>query len=74
VFARRFFATSQFKRSASPNGPKITSGGALSPRGDWRVPSDAGAAPWLRDVARLRAQLADEGGRRSPASPPRGRR
>ena len=57
VFARRFFAQSQFKRSAMPNGPKISSGGSLSPRGDWRAPSDASAAPWLRDIARLRRDL-----------------
>ena len=57
VFTRRFFETSQFKRSAVPNGPKVTSGGALSPRGDWRMPSDSSAAPWLEDIARLKAQL-----------------
>jgi NAD+ synthase (glutamine-hydrolysing) len=57
VFAKRFFQTSQFKRSAVPNGPKVTSGGALSPRGDWRMPSDSSAAPWLEDIARLKAQL-----------------
>ncbi|BBU63008.1 NAD(+) synthase [Methylosinus sp. C49] len=50
VFARRFFATSQFKRSALPNGPKVSSGGSLSPRGDWRAPSDSSAAAWLADV------------------------
>ncbi len=50
VFLRRFFATSQFKRSASPNGPKVSSGGSLSPRGDWRAPSDAEADAWLRDL------------------------
>ncbi|WP_299134907.1 NAD(+) synthase [uncultured Amaricoccus sp.] len=49
-FLRRFFATSQFKRSAIPNGPKVSSGGALSPRGDWRAPSDATAAPWLEEL------------------------
>ncbi|MGA0716032.1 MAG: NAD(+) synthase, partial [Gemmobacter sp.] len=43
VFIRRFFEQSQFKRSAVPNGPKISSGGSLSPRGDWRMPSDASA-------------------------------
>jgi NAD+ synthase (glutamine-hydrolysing) len=57
VFTKRFFLTSQFKRSAVPNGPKVTSGGALSPRGDWRMPSDSSAAPWLDDIARLKAQL-----------------
>ena len=47
VFLKRFFEQSQFKRSALPNGPKISSGGSLSPRGDWRAPSDAPAAVWL---------------------------
>ncbi|MXP23221.1 NAD(+) synthase [Gordonia sp. HNM0687] len=46
VFLTRFM-TSQFKRSAMPNGPKVGSGGSLSPRGDWRAPSDAGARTWL---------------------------
>ena len=50
VFLRRFFATSQFKRTAIPNGPKISSGGSLSPRGDWRAPSDASAAVWLAEL------------------------
>jgi NAD+ synthase (glutamine-hydrolysing) len=50
-FLWRFFAFSQFKRSAIPNGPKVSSGGALSPRGDWRAPSDASAAPWLEELA-----------------------
>ncbi|MGQ3674334.1 NAD(+) synthase [Xanthobacter sp. TB0139] len=49
VFLKRFF-TSQFKRSTLPNGPKISSGGSLSPRGDWRAPSDAGPGPWLREL------------------------
>ncbi len=49
VFVERFFAN-QFKRSALPNGPKVLPGGTLSPRGDWRMPSDAGAARWLADV------------------------
>jgi NAD+ synthase (glutamine-hydrolysing) len=47
VFLERFFLTSQFKRSAVPNGPKVGSGGSLSPRGDWRAPSDNRAEPWL---------------------------
>jgi NAD+ synthase (glutamine-hydrolysing) len=47
VFLRRFFATSQFKRSALPNGPKVSSGGSLSPRGDWRAPSDSSAEAWV---------------------------
>jgi NAD+ synthase (glutamine-hydrolysing) len=49
VFLTRFFAN-QYKRSAMPNGPKIVSGGALSPRGDWRAPSDASAAAWLAEL------------------------
>lgn len=53
VFVRRFFETSQFKRSALPNGPKVSSGGSLSPRGDWRAPSDASAAAWLVDLDRI---------------------
>jgi NAD+ synthase (glutamine-hydrolysing) len=50
VFVLRFFQLSQFKRSALPNGPKISSGGSLSPRGDWRAPSDASAAVWLYEL------------------------
>jgi NAD+ synthase (glutamine-hydrolysing) len=50
VFLRRFFEQSQFKRSALPNGPKISSGGSLSPRGDWRAPSDSHAAVWLAEL------------------------
>lgn len=49
-FLARFFGFSQFKRSALPNGPKVSSGGALSPRGDWRAPSDAVAALWLAEL------------------------
>jgi NAD+ synthase (glutamine-hydrolysing) len=49
VFVKRFFA-SQFKRSALPNGPKVSAGGTMSPRGDWRMPSDASAAAWLADL------------------------
>jgi NAD+ synthase (glutamine-hydrolysing) len=52
VFLRRFFETSQFKRSALPNGPKVGSGGSLSPRGDWRAPSDASARVWLEELRR----------------------
>jgi NAD+ synthase (glutamine-hydrolysing) len=50
VFLQRFFAFSQFKRSAVPNGPKISSGGSLSPRGDWRAPSDGNANAWLNEL------------------------
>ena len=51
-FLWRFFQFSQFKRSALPNGPKVSSGGALSPRGDWRAPSDAVADVWLEEMRR----------------------
>jgi NAD+ synthase (glutamine-hydrolysing) len=56
VFLRRFFETSQFKRSALPNAPKVGSGGSLSPRGDWRAPADGNAAAWLADLARVPAR------------------
>ena len=52
VFLQRFFAFSQFKRSAMPNGPKVSAGGSLSPRGDWRAPSDGNAAVWLAELER----------------------
>jgi NAD+ synthase (glutamine-hydrolysing) len=52
VFLKRFFQTSQFKRSALPNGPKVGSGGSLSPRSDWRAPSDSDPTPWLDDLDR----------------------
>jgi NAD+ synthase (glutamine-hydrolysing) len=52
VFLYRFFKTSQFKRSALPNGPKVGSGGSLSPRGDWRAPSDSEAVVWLEELRR----------------------
>jgi NAD+ synthase (glutamine-hydrolysing) len=51
-FVRRFFAN-QFKRSALPNGPKVSNGGTMSPRGDWRMPSDASVQAWLRDLERI---------------------
>lgn len=50
-FLFRFFTISQFKRSAIPNGPKVSGGGALSPRGDWRAPSDGNAKVWLDELA-----------------------
>ena len=50
LFLWRFFQISQFNRAAVPNGPKISSGGSLSPRGDWRAPSDGVAAPWQREL------------------------
>ncbi len=50
VFVKRFFAFAQFKRSALPNGPKVSAGGALSPRGEWRAPSDGNAEAWLAEL------------------------
>lgn len=58
VFLFRFFKISQFKRSAVPNGPKVGSGGSLSPRGDWRAPSDSEAVVWLQE---LQANVPAEG-------------
>jgi NAD synthase len=57
VFVYRFFQISQFKRSAMPNGPKVGSGGSLSPRGDWRAPSDSSAATWLAEIERLEGEV-----------------
>ncbi|RYC03846.1 NAD(+) synthase [Nocardioides zhouii] len=51
VFVKRFFAN-QFKRSALPNGPKVSSSGTMSPRGDWRMPSDAKGTTWLAEIER----------------------
>src|SRR3954467_6176718 len=56
VFLKRFFETSQYKRSAVPNAPKVGSGGSLSPRGDWRAPSDGNADAWLRNLADVPAR------------------
>jgi NAD+ synthase (glutamine-hydrolysing) len=53
VFAHRYFQFSQFKRSAMPNGPKVSAGGSLSPRGDWRAPSDLSARIWLDEIATI---------------------
>ncbi|HEX7438787.1 MAG TPA: NAD(+) synthase, partial [Caldimonas sp.] len=53
TFVYRFFKTSQFKRSCVPNAPKVGSGGSLSPRGDWRAPSDSEATVWLADLERV---------------------
>ena len=52
VFLQRFFGFSQFKRSATPNGPKVAAGGSLSPRGDWRAPSDGNARIWIEELER----------------------
>jgi NAD+ synthase (glutamine-hydrolysing) len=58
IFLHRFFQTSQFKRSALPNGPKVGSGGSLSPRSDWRAPSDSQDVAW---VTELRARVSAAG-------------
>jgi NAD+ synthase (glutamine-hydrolysing) len=52
IFVERFYSFSQFKRSALPNGPKVSLGGSLSPRGDWRAPSDMSARTWLDEIER----------------------
>ena len=52
TFCFRFFQISQFKRSTIPNGPKVGSGGSLSPRGDWRAPSDGESVVWLDELKR----------------------
>jgi NAD+ synthase (glutamine-hydrolysing) len=53
IFIQRFFKTSQFKRSCVPNSPKVGSGGSLSPRGDWRAPSDSEATVWLDELNKI---------------------
>ncbi|MHC6075330.1 NAD(+) synthase [Ralstonia solanacearum] len=53
VFLHRFFQDMQYKRSCIPNAPKVGSGGSLSPRGDYRAPSDASARAWLDDLAKV---------------------
>lgn len=58
VFLKRFFGFSQFKRSAIPNGPKVLAAGALSPRGDWRAPSDGNARLWLAELEAIEAAIA----------------
>ena len=58
VFLQRFFAN-QFKRSALPNGPKVTTGGSLSPRGDWRMPSDAHGQVWIDELHRNVPEVLD---------------
>jgi NAD+ synthase (glutamine-hydrolysing) len=50
IFLQRFFALSQYKRSCIPNAPKVGSGGSLSPRGDYRAPSDSEAVVWLEEL------------------------
>jgi NAD+ synthase (glutamine-hydrolysing) len=59
VFAWRFFQLSQFKRSCIPNAPKVGSGGSLSPRGDYRAPSDSEATAWLENIQTIPDQAPD---------------
>ena len=59
VFLQRYFGFAQFKRSAIPNGPKVTAAGSLSPRGEWRAPSDGNARAWLRELDAAFPQYAD---------------
>ena len=58
AFLGRFFS-SQYKRSAIPNGPKVSPGGSLSPRGDWRMPSDAVPDAWLAELREALSQSAE---------------
>ena len=60
VFLRRYFAFAQFKRSAIPNGPKVSAAGSLSPRGDWRAPSDGNAHAWLAELKAALPELVEE--------------
>ena len=61
VFLRRFFEQSQFKRSCIPNAPKVGSGGSLSPRGDYRAPSDSEATVWLEEIKNIPDQDLEAG-------------
>ncbi|MCH6231083.1 NAD(+) synthase [Microbacterium sp. CFH 31415] len=60
VFLRRYFAFAQFKRSAIPNGPKVSPTGSLSPRGDWRAPSDGNANVWIAELKAALPELVEE--------------
>jgi len=53
VYLLRFFKLSQFKRSCLPNGPKVGSGGSLSPRGDYRAPSNSEVTVWLKNLEKI---------------------
>jgi len=59
VFLQRFFKFSQFKRSCMPNAPKVGSGGSLSPRGDYRAPSDSEATVWLDQLKQIPNKIPD---------------
>ena len=68
LFLRRFFSN-QFKRSAIPNGPKVMAGGSLSPRGDWRMPSDVSGAAWIKELDEAVAGVAGSGVPAPPVPP-----
>ncbi len=69
VFLRRYFGFSQFKRSAMPNGPKVSAGGSLSPRGDWRAPSDGNARVWLEELEEVPGALPLDPAKGEPLEP-----
>ena len=73
VFLRRFFAN-QFKRDCVPDAPKVGSGGSLSPRGDWRMPSDGSPAAWLAEADTIPESLETRAGPRHVAAPGRAAR
>ena len=60
VFLKRYFAFAQFKRSALPNGPKVSAAGSLTPRGDWRAPSDGNARAWLEELRQALPDLVSD--------------
>ncbi len=60
IFLDKFFRTSQFKRTCIPNAPKVGSGGSLSPRGDWRAPSDSESVVWMREADTIPDEAPDE--------------
>ena len=60
VFLQRYFAFAQFKRSAIPNGPKVSPVGSLSPRGDWRAPSDGNANAWIAELKAALPELVEQ--------------
>jgi len=66
IFLWRFFKTSQFKRSCVPNGPKVGNGGSLSPRGDWRAPSDSEAVVWMDALTKIPDQDPENTERKTP--------
>jgi NAD+ synthase (glutamine-hydrolysing) len=69
VFLKRFFESSQYKRSAMPNAPKVGSGGSLSPRSDYRAPSDSEATAWLADLEGVPTEAPAKSSSRAVAMP-----